>query len=89
MVTNATTAIRCGRTCAIAAPLRNSTKRSHKVQYSVDGRLYALRVRIEFFFNKLKDNRCIATRDDQTSTSFLGLVLLGCIRIRIRCVHAA
>jgi len=59
------------------------------VQYSVDGRLYALRVRIEFFFNKLKDNRCIATRDDQTSTSLLGFVLLGCTRIWIRSVHVA
>jgi transposase len=65
------------------------TKRSRKVQYSVDGRLYALRARIECFFNKLKNNRRIATRYDQTSTSFLGFVLLGCIRIWIRFVHAA
>ena len=47
------------------------TKRSRKVQYSVDGSLYALRARIECFFSKLKDNRRIATRYDQTSTSFL------------------
>ena len=51
--------------------------------------LYALRARIECFFNKLKNNRRIATRYDQTSTSFLGFVLLGCIRIWIRFVHAA
>ena len=65
------------------------TKRSRKVQYSVDKQLYALRARIECFFNKLKNNRRIATRYDQTSTSYLGFVLLGCIRIWIRFVHAA
>jgi transposase len=65
------------------------TKRSRKVPYSVDQRLYALRARIECFFNKLKNHRRIATRYDQTSTSFLGFVLLGCIRVWIRFVHAA
>lgn len=65
------------------------TKRSRKMQYMVDKRLYALRARIECFFNKLKNHRHIATRYDRTSTSFLGFVLLGCIRIWIRFVHAA
>ena len=65
------------------------TKRSRKVQYCVDEQLYALRARIECFFNKLKNNRRVATRYDQSSTSFLGFVLLGCIRIWIRFVHAA
>jgi len=55
------------------------TKRSRKTQYTVNKRLYALRARIECFFNKLKNHRRIATRYDQTSTSFLGFVLLGCI----------
>jgi transposase len=54
------------------------------VQYSVDKRLYALRARIECFFNRLKNHRRIATHYDQTSTSFLGFVLPGCIRIWIR-----
>jgi transposase len=31
------------------------TKRSRKVQYTVDERIYALRARIECFFNKLKN----------------------------------
>jgi transposase len=64
------------------------TKRNRKVQYTVNKRIYALRARIECFFNKLKNHRRIATRYDQTSTSFLGFVLLGCIRIWIRFVHA-
>ena len=65
------------------------TKSNRKVQYTVDNQLYALRARIECFFNKLKNHRRTATRYDQTSTSFLGFVLLGCIRIWIRFVHAA
>jgi len=65
------------------------TKSNRKVQYSVDKRLYALRARIECFFNKLKNFRRVATRYDQADTSFLGFVLLGCIRIWIRFVHAA
>ena len=64
------------------------TKSNRKVQYTVDKPLYALRARIECFFNKLKNHRRIATRYDQTLTSFLGFVLLGCIRIWIRFVHA-
>ena len=65
------------------------TKRNRKAQHTVDKRLYAVRARIECFFNKLKNNRRIATRYDQTSISFLGFVLLGCVRIWIRFVHAA
>ena len=65
------------------------TKSNRRVQHTVDKRLYALRARIECFFNKLKNHRRIATRYDQTSTSFLGFVLLACIRIWIRFVHAA
>ena len=65
------------------------TKSNRKVQYSVDKRLYALRARIECFFNKLKNFRRVATRYDQADISFLGFVLLGSIRIWIRFVHAA
>lgn len=52
------------------------TKRSRKVQHSVSRRLYRLRARV-------------ATRYDHTATSFLGFVLLGCLRLWIRFVHAA
>ena len=65
------------------------TKRSRKIQHTVNKRLYALRARIESFFSKLKNQRRVATRYDHTATSFLGFVLLGCIRIWTRFVHAA
>ena len=44
--------------------------------------------RIECFMNELKNFRRIATRYDQPDSSFVGFILLGCIRIWIR-VHAA
>jgi transposase len=65
------------------------TKRNRKVQYSVSKPLYALRSRIECFIGHLKEQRRIATRYDKLATSFLGFVLLGCIRIWIRFVHRA
>jgi transposase len=65
------------------------TKKSRKVQHTVSKRVYALRAGIECFFSKLKNQRRVATRYDHTATSFLGFVLLGCIRIWIRFVHVA
>jgi transposase len=65
------------------------TRRNCKLQHSVDRRLYALRSRIECFINKLKNCRRVATRYEHTASSFLGFVLLGCIRLWIRFVHAA
>ena len=65
------------------------TKRNRKVQHSVRKRLYALRSRIECFIGNLKEQRRIATRYDKLATSFLGFVLLGCIRIWARFVHRA
>lgn len=65
------------------------TKRSRKVQHTVDKRLYKLRARIECFFSKLKNQRRVATRYDHTAASFGGFVLLGCIRIWFRFVRAA
>jgi transposase len=65
------------------------TKRNRKVQHSVDKKIYALRSRIECLIGHLKEQRRIATRYDKTASSFLGFVLLGCIRIWIRFVHGA
>ena len=65
------------------------TKRSRKVQHSVDKSLYALRSRIECFIGHLKEQRRVATRYDKTASSFLGFVLLGGIRLWIRFVHGA
>ena len=65
------------------------TKRNRKVQYSVSKPVYASRSRIECFIGHLKEQRRIATRYDKLATSFIGFVLLGCIRIWARFVHRA
>ena len=65
------------------------SKRNRRVRRSVSKRLYALRSRIECFVGHLKEQRRIATRYDKTATSFLGFVLLGCIRRWLRFVHSA
>jgi transposase len=65
------------------------TKSNCKVQYSVSKPLYALRSRIECFVGHLKEQRRIATRYNKLATSFLGFVLLGCLRIWARFVHRA
>lgn len=65
------------------------TRRNRKLPHSVSKRLYALRARIECFIGHLKEQRRIATRYDKTASSFLGFVLLGCIRIWIKFVHRA
>jgi len=65
------------------------TKSNRKIQRPVERKTYALRNRIERFFNKIKNSRRIATRYDKLSSSFLGFILLATIRIWIRFVHAA
>ena len=63
------------------------TKINRKVQRPVDPLLYALRNRIERFFNKLKNARRVATRYDKTVDSFLAFVQLASIRIWLRFVN--
>jgi transposase len=65
------------------------TQRNRKVQHCVDRPLYALRARVEHYIGHLKEMRRIATRFDKTETSFLGFVLLGCLRMWARFVHIA
>jgi len=65
------------------------TRSNRKVQLSISKPLYALRSRIECFIGHLKEQRRIATRYDKLATSFVGFVLLGCIRIWARFVHRA
>jgi transposase len=65
------------------------TKRNRIVQYSVDKVLYALRGRIEHCIGRLKEQRRIAPRYEKTESSFLGFVLLGCLRAWVRFVHRA
>ena len=45
--------------------------------------LYKERHLVECFFNKLKENRRIATRFDKLASRFLAFVHLGCIRIQL------
>ncbi len=59
-------------------------KRNRKVQPIIDGHLYALRNLVERCFSKLKQNRRLATRYDKTANSYLGFVLLGCIRLWVK-----
>jgi len=61
---------------------------SRKIQHAVDKALYALRNRIERFFNHVKNSRRVATRYDKLTESFAAFVLLACIRIWIKFVHA-
>jgi transposase len=60
---------------------------SRNMQHAVDKVLYALRNRIERFFNHIKNSRRVATRYDKLIESFAAFVLLASIRIWIRFVH--
>ncbi len=65
------------------------TKSNRTEQYSVDKALYALRARVEHRIGHLKEQRRIAMRFEKTITSFVGFVLLGCLRCWVRFVHSA
>jgi transposase len=56
-------------------------------QRPLDTALYALRNRVERFFNKLKNARRVATRYDKTADSFLGFVQIASIKIWLRFVN--
>jgi transposase len=60
---------------------------SRKIQRTVDKAIYALRNRIERFFNHLKNSRRVATRYDKLIESFAAFVIVATIRIWIRFVH--
>lgn len=64
------------------------SKANRKVQHLVDKAIYALRNRIERFFNRIKNSRRVATRYDKLVESFAAFVLLATIRLRLRFVHA-
>jgi transposase len=53
----------------------------------VDKAIYALRTRIERFFNRIKNSRRVATRYDKLVESFAAFVLLATIRLWFRFVH--
>jgi transposase len=62
---------------------------TRKIQHTVDKAVYALRNRIERFFNRAKNSRRVATRYDKLIESFAAFVLLACIRIWLKFVHMA
>ena len=64
------------------------TRATRKVQQLVDKAIYALRNRIERFFNRVKNSRRVATRYDKLIESFAAFVILSTIRLWIRFVHA-
>ncbi len=49
-----------------------------------DAVLYRQRHRVEFFFNKLKQFRRVATRYEKTARNYVAMVQIGCIRIWAR-----
>jgi transposase len=59
-------------------------KRNRKIQPAIDGHIYALRNLVERCFSKLKHSRRLATRYDKTANSFLGFVIIACIRLWVR-----
>lgn len=59
-------------------------KRNRKAQPIIDGHIYALRNLVERCFSKLKHSRRLATRYDKTADSYLGFVLIACIRLWVR-----
>lgn len=60
------------------------SKRLRKTPLAFSPWLYKQRNLIERFFNKLKYYRRIATRYDKLGASFLAMVKLACIRLRLR-----
>ena len=64
------------------------TKKNRRIQHTVNRALYATRNSIERFFNRLKNSRRVATRFDQTASSFLGFAKLVTIKQWISFVHA-
>ena len=59
-------------------------RRSRRVQIPIDGRIYALRNRIERCFGKSKNWRRPATRYDKTADSYLGFALIAAVRLWTR-----
>jgi putative transposase len=50
-------------------------KKNRLVECSIDENLYKDRNKVERYFNKLKDNRQVATRYEKTALSFAGFFI--------------
>lgn len=65
------------------------TKSNRKARRDINKAIYALRNRIERFFNKPKPSRRVAARHDKLAYSFLGFVQIAATGSWIRFVRAA
>ena len=70
----------------IKAVIPGRSNRRVKIEH--DRSLYRQRNRIERMFGHLKVNRAIATRYDQLTNSFLGMVHIATARYWLKFVHA-
>ncbi len=61
------------------------TKSSRKAQFTVD---HALHSRIERYFNKIKNARCVASRYNKMAASFMAFVEIISIRYWLRFFNA-
>ncbi len=59
-------------------------RKHRKVRKSVDMTIYTLRNMVERCFYKLKNSRRLATHYDKTAGSFIGFVVIACIRLWLR-----
>ena len=59
-------------------------RKSRQKRVSVDRSLHRLRNLVERCFNKLKNARRVATRNDKTAESFLGFIDITSIRLWLR-----
>ena len=66
-------------TCGISPVI--PSKRSRKILIPHDKALYKERNLIERMFNKLKQNRRIATRFEKTKSSFAGFIALAALKL--------
>ena len=60
------------------------TKRNHLIQLPVDAAIYALHNMVERCFNKLKNARRVANRNDKTAARYLGFIHIVSIRLWTR-----
>lgn len=63
------------------------TKSTRKVQRTLGKAAYAMRNRIERFFNEIKQSSRVATHYDKLASSFLAFVQIATIRCWIKFVH--
>ena len=56
-------------------------RKNRVIPIAYDKKMYKLRSKIEIFFGKLKENKRLAMRYDNSDQSFLGFIALGAIKV--------